>query len=123
MDQPKWTNTCCNPFGVSHHSSKRKNLRPVQPWMVEKIPTITIGQKVFDSCRKRIATNIDNSSESSEDETVVFKEDVTESVEAVNLCLDVIGESPICQKKLQQVKYPDDKFKQDQTGCEKEDIT
>ena len=35
---------------------------------------------------------------------LVFKE----SVEAVNLCLDVIGES---QKKLQQVKYLNDKIR------------
>ena len=110
MDQSKWTNTCCNPFGISHHSSKKKNLRPAQPWMIKKVPIIKIGQKVCDSCRKKIAKTTGDSSESDEDETVVFKDDVTESVETVNLCLDVIGETPICQRKLQQVKYPKKKL-------------
>ena len=88
----------------------KKNLRPAQPWMIKKVPIIKIGQKVCDSCRKKIAKTTGDSSESDEDETVVFKDDVTESVETVNLCLDVIGETPICQRKLQQVKYPKEKL-------------
>ena len=86
------------------------------------MPIIKIGQKVCDSCRKKIAKTTGDSSESDEDETVAFKDDVTESVETVNLCLDeldVIGETPICQRKLQQVKYSKEKLNKTKLAMKK----
>ena len=89
---------------------QKRSLRQAQPWMIKKVPIIKIGRNICDSCRKKIAKTTHDSSESDEDETVVFKDDVTESVETVNLCLYVIGETPICQRKFQQVKYPKEKL-------------
>ena len=46
--------TCCNPFGKPKHSSQRKNLRDALPWMRERVPSIPLGAKICDECRKRI---------------------------------------------------------------------
>jgi len=47
-------NVCCNPFNKTGHSSKKKNLKPVLPWMLEKIPSIVPGAKIYDSCKKEL---------------------------------------------------------------------
>ena len=52
MAQPEWKSTCCNPFNVRGHTSKRKNLRPVSKWMCEKAPHISIGARICDSYKK-----------------------------------------------------------------------
>ena len=57
---------CCNPFGRPEHSSKRKNLRQVLPWMCEKLPSLTLGEKVCDDCRKKLAQIPTPSAESAE---------------------------------------------------------
>jgi hypothetical protein len=44
--------TCCNPLGKPNHSSQRKNLRDVLPWMRERVPSIPVGAKMCDGCRK-----------------------------------------------------------------------
>ena len=53
MAELEWKSTCCNPFNVCGHTSKRKNLRPVTKWMCEKVPHISIGARICDSCRKK----------------------------------------------------------------------
>ncbi len=54
MDQ--WASVCCNPFGKAKHSHNiRKNLRPVLPWMCEKLPCLQLGAKICDVCRKKLA--------------------------------------------------------------------
>ena len=55
MAQLEWKNTCCNPFNVCGHTSKRKNLRPVTKWMCEKAPHISVSARICDSCRKKLS--------------------------------------------------------------------
>ena len=51
-----WTNVCCNPFGKpSHFVRNKKQLRQVSNWMIEKVPSLTHGQKICASCRKQLA--------------------------------------------------------------------
>ncbi len=53
MDLPQWKTACCNPFEKPKHPSK-KNLRPVLPWMCERLPSLTLGAKICDDCRKKL---------------------------------------------------------------------
>ena len=55
MAQPEWKSTCCIPFNVHAHTSKRKNLRPVSRWMFEKAPHISISARICDTCRKKLS--------------------------------------------------------------------
>ncbi|XP_028674760.1 chromatin modification-related protein MEAF6 isoform X1 [Erpetoichthys calabaricus] len=55
MDQPHWMAVCCNPFGKAKHSSKKKNLRSVSQWMCSKLPSLTLGSKICDDCRKKVS--------------------------------------------------------------------
>ena len=55
MVQVQLANVCCNPFNKPGHSYKKKNLRPILPWMLEKFPSLTRGGKICDSCRKQLA--------------------------------------------------------------------
>ncbi len=50
-----WGTFCCNPFGKAKHSCQKKNLRPVLPWMCEKLPSLLLKDKVCDDCRKKLA--------------------------------------------------------------------
>ena len=49
--------SCCNPFAIPGHesSSRKKNLRIVQEWMVEKVPHISLQSRICDYCRKKLA--------------------------------------------------------------------
>ena len=125
MDQSKWANICCNPFSKAQHSSKRKNLRPVVPWMCEKLPSLTIGDKICDDCRKKftkLSMPRTKSSQESACASTASEEKVLHqqgSLESVNQCLTTIGESPIMKKKLQQIKYPKEKLKKIKAAVEK----
>jgi len=55
----KWRGNCplcppsslsLNPFNKTGHSYKKKNMRPVLPWMLEKIPSLVPGARICDSC-------------------------------------------------------------------------
>ena len=123
MAQLPWTSACCNPFSKPRHSSKRKNLRPVLSWMCEKVPSLTLGAKICDDCRKKVAsiptpeaeseTPLESSEEACASSHSLYEEVCSPhvSLEPVNQCLNALGETPIVKKKLQQVKYPKEKMK------------
>ena len=48
--------SCCNPFNLPIHtwSTRKNNLRVVQDWMCERAE-ISMGSKICDSCRKKLA--------------------------------------------------------------------
>jgi hypothetical protein len=46
--------TCCNPLGKPNYFSQRKNLRDVLPWMRERVPSIPVGAKICEECRKGV---------------------------------------------------------------------
>ena len=113
MEQSQWTNVCCNPFNKTEHSSKKKSLRQVLPWMLEKVPSLILGAKICDSCRKELAwlavesDPLDNSGNEF-DSTYICQQ---ESLESVNECLQAIGEIPIVKKKLVNTNYPKEKLR------------
>ena len=123
MAQLQWTSACCNPFNKPGHSPKKRNLRPVLSWMCEKVPSLTLGAKICDDCRKKEAsiptpeakseTPLESSEEACASSHSLYEEVYSQhlSLEPVNQCLSAIGETPIVKKKLQQVKYPKEKLK------------
>ena len=121
MDQQRWATFCRNPFGRAQHFCQKKNLRPVLPWMREKLPSLPLKAKVCDDCRKKLTVvplprseseevleSSEEDSASCEGEEVFYQQ---ESLQPVNQCLTAIGETPIAKKKLQQVKYRKQKLK------------
>ncbi len=129
MDQ--WASVCCNPFGKAKHSHMRKNLRPVVPWMCEKLPSLSLRAKVCDACRKKLAQVTEaraespDQFESSQEDAGAssqLEEDVSyqhKSLESINQCLSAIGETPVVKKKLQQAKYPKEKVKKIRAAVKK----
>ena len=109
MNQVQWMNICCNPFNKVGHSSKKKNLRPVLPWMIEKFPFLVPEAKICDSCRKQLTveSNPDNDSGDEIDSSYVCQQ---ESLKSINHCLQAIGETPVSKKKLVQASYPKEKL-------------
>ena len=119
---------CCNPLGRHNHASKRTNLRDVLPWMRERVPSIPIGAKICDECRKRVGklpvpeTVPSTSSDEEEGEIPEgigddydFESPRTmiseEALQGVNDCLEKVGQTPIVAHKLGQLKYPKQKLK------------
>ena len=45
--------SCCNPFNfpIHNYNTRKKNLRVVKQWMCDKAD-ISMGSKIYDSCRK-----------------------------------------------------------------------
>ena len=105
-------NVCCNPFKKTGHSSK-KNLRPVLPWMLEKIPSLIPGTEICDSCRKAELAQLAVESNPLDDQydeldsSYVCQQDTLKSI---NECLKSIGETPVLKKKLVQANYPKEKL-------------
>ena len=99
MAQKQWTNSFCNSF--NNPSQKKTNLRPVLSWMCEKTPTLTLDQKICDSCRKKLSEMETEARESSDENTFHYQD-----LESVNKGLSIIGESPVIKNKLQGVHYP-----------------
>ena len=106
MDQAPFSYLCCNPFDKANHSSKRKNVRSVLPWMCERIPSIQPGAK---ECTKQLGKLPipDPTTESSECTPVTESVDLDEesdscrnlpTLESVNQCLGEIGETPVVKK-------------------------
>ena len=100
MVQSQWTNTCCNPFELCNHSSRRKNLRPVTQWMCERVPAISMGSRICDDCRKKLARVPAAISSDSDSESDIYI-DVSESLASLNQCLGEIGETPVSKPKFQ----------------------
>ena len=103
MAEKQWTNSCCNPF--NNPRRKKASLRPVLPWMCEKIPILTLEQKICDSCRKKLA-EMETEVEETSDEDAFHYQDI----ESVNKGLSIIGESPVIKSKLQGAHYPKEKL-------------
>ena len=104
---------CCNPFDISGHdwSSRKKNLRPVQPWMCEKAP-IAMGGNICDSCRKKLAKeptpsmavpSVLSSSGSEAEEAKQYCEE--KAISSMNKCFEDIGETPFSRRKARQKDY------------------
>ena len=104
MAQKQWTNSCCNPFNNPRH--KKSSLRPVLPWMCEKISTVTLEQKICDSCRKKLAEMETEVEEIYNDDTFHYQ-----NLESINKGLSIIGESPVIKSKLQGAHYSKEKLK------------
>ena len=102
MAQKQWTNSCCNLFNNPRH--KKSSLRPVLPWMCEKIPTVTLEQKICDSCRKKLAEK-KTEVEETNDDTFHYQD-----LESINKGLSIIGESPVIKSKLQGAHYSKEKL-------------
>ena len=122
MAQSQWSNSCCNPFDYRNHSYKRKNLRPVAKWMCERAPSISLGCKICDNCRKKLAklptTPKVSSSSELESESEVYAH-ASESLASLNQCLGEIGETPVSKHKLQRSNYPKQKIKQITTAMKR----
>jgi len=105
MAQKQWVNSCCNPFKNQRH--KKTSLRPVLPWMCEIIPTLTLEEKICDSCRKKLS----EMEPESNDDNFQHKD-----LESVNKHLALVGESLVVKSKLLPgTQYPKkklDKIKQ-----------
>lgn len=113
----QWKNICCNPFNRPNHFVRKKNqLRLVTKWMCEKTPSILPGDKICDSCRKKLTTASppkpsDSSASASESDGALsppdeeLQVDTGQSLMMVNQCLDTIGETPLTKRKLQYKKY------------------
>ena len=103
MEQTQWTNVCCNPFNKPRH--KRTKLIPVLPWMCEKVPTLTLQNKICDSCRKKLAEMVKEFSQSGDEDTFQYQ-----NLKYVNQGLSIICKSPVVKHKLQQQHYPREKL-------------
>lgn len=125
MAHSEWRSTCCNPFHKKDHGGKRKTLRPVTKWMCEKDSNISMGSKICDCCRKKLATSIPEPHSYSESTfelsptpsppvsppgSEVLQYEEFESMRLVNQCLDDIGETPVTKRKLQSKKYSEQKL-------------
>ena len=123
----KWVDeyTCCNPFEKSKHSSRRRNLRTVNKWMCEKMPSLSLGSKICDDCRRKLARLPTLSEQSSDHEYDLessacsssavseesFKLDEIESRMVFNQCMESIGETPFTQRKVRSKGYLEQKMR------------
>ena len=103
MAQKHWINSCCNPFNNPRY--KKTSLRPVLPWMHEKIATLTLDQKICDSCRKKFSEMETIQEESNDEDSYDYQD-----LESVNKGLSIIGESPVIKSGLQSTRYPREKL-------------
>ena len=80
--------------------------------MCKRAPSISVGSKICDACRKKLAkvpTTLSSASEiESESEVYV---DIPELLASINQCLGKMGETPVSKAKLQQTNYPKQKIK------------
>lgn len=130
MATKQWRHSCCNPFNKVKHSVRdRSQLRTVTKSICEKFPSILPGEKICDSCRKKLSTvsevpkqqvqlfdqsissvdypETDYSFESSlPSPEQHFKASVAvQSRERTNEYLRNMGVTPITKRKLQSRKY------------------
>ena len=111
MERVTWTNVCCNPFNKAAHFSKKKILRPVQPWMIEKIPILTLRGR--DSCRKEIALyTAPNVLDGSFDDPDSSYSSQQTNLESLNEFLQAIGETPVVKKEISAQELFERKDKQ-----------
>lgn len=109
---------CCNPLGKSVHTRWRKNLRKVQPWMVQKCPNVglTLDRKICSLCRKSISEmpgpSCITETDAEADQPELLSDDNSEvevqsemwtdrdtSLNSLNDKLLSLGESPVKKKK------------------------
>lgn len=83
--------------------------------MIDKVPTLTLGQKVCSRCRNKISEIPeptldlhDTDSHSSRDSVAeILQTDVV--VDSLNNSLQILGETPIKKKRLNEKNYPKNK--------------
>ena len=129
MAQRHWKErSCCNPFMKENHdwTTRKKKLRYVTELMCEKNPALSMGSKICDNCRKQLY-KIPNFIKPLDPELSHPDSDyeVSEPLDLspINQCLQKIGETPIVSQRLQQQKYPKQKFKKISTAMKKVIIT
>ena len=90
--------------------------------MCERAPSISLGCKICDNCRKKLAklptTPKVSSSSELESESEVYAH-ASESLASLNQCLGEIGETPVSKHKLQRSNYPKQKTKQITTAMKR----
>ena len=65
--------------------------------MCQKIPSLTLQNRICDSCKKKLAETVTEFSESSDEVTFQYQD-----LEYVNQHLSIVGESPVVKHKFQQ---------------------
>lgn len=108
-----WRSTCCNPFRIQGHTARKNSLRPVTELMREKVPSIQLGSRICDTCRKKFAkvSEVPDYAETYTISPTVSpsppeeKYEPSETIKMVNQCLVDIGETPVTKRKLQSKKY------------------
>ena len=77
--------------------------------MIENFPFLVPEAKICDSCRKQLAVKSNSFNDSGDeiDSTYVCQQ---ESLKSINQCLQAIGETLVCKKKLVQTSYPKEKL-------------
>ena len=119
-----WRTSCCDPFKKPGHAVK-KSLQPVTKRMCEINPHLglSVGSRICDNCRKHLGrtssmtlstADIVSSSSSSHQSSISsiaspelhdHETERLESLKAVNLCLEDLGETPITMRKARSKKY------------------
>ena len=125
MATMQWKNDCCNPFNCAKHNVRSKSrLRTVTKRICEKFPSVLPGDKICDSCRKKLSTvskipqqvdvsttytcsspDLPDCSSESSPEKKYEAAIAEESREKTNEYLNNIGMTPITKRKLQSKKY------------------
>ena len=77
--------------------------------MIENFPFLVPEANICDSCRKQLAVESNPANDSGDeiDSSYVCQQ---ESLKSINHCLQAIGETPVCKKKLVQTSYPKEKL-------------
>ena len=109
-----WRSTCCNPFEIRGHNyyARKKSLRPVAEWMCKKKRSLQIGMKICDSCRKKLADALSDSSTPTSSDSPSEMHDPSETctLGVVNQCLVNLGQTPVTKRNLQSKTYSKQKL-------------
>jgi hypothetical protein len=89
------------------------NLRNILPWMTENLPQLNSGHKVCDKCRKKVSKlKCDVSTKQNDDDSDEIEQFAKViAMQSLNESLQLIGESPIKEKRHGKGKYPTRKMK------------
>jgi len=88
--------------------------------MHERVPSIPVGAKICDECRKRVRklliletmpSTFSDSDEEEREFLLGISDTDFESPQGINDCLGKVGQTPIIAQKLGQVKFPKQKLK------------
>ncbi|CAH0391660.1 unnamed protein product [Bemisia tabaci] len=112
---------CSNPLNKKSHSKVSNGLRDVQPWMMDIVPSLRLGDKICNNCRmdlgklrRGVEEEFDDDSEagtSAFEESMTSQAEAASAIESINSSLAIMGESPVSNQKIvSHKKYPQNKF-------------